>query len=123
MLATAVVHTSGINWESISAIGGLVVVIVGGFARWIQGSIRKSREEDHASTIAQVKLITDSSLAQVKLLTDAMGHRLDTVDLHLTAQDVVTTAQGKDLARIEGRLQERPPDKPGAAPGMSGGGS
>lgn len=111
MLATAVVHTTGINWQSISAIGGLIVVIVGGFARWLQASIRKAREEDRASTIRQVELITSSSLAQVKLLTDAMGHRLDIVDLHLTAQDVVQTSQGKDLARIEGRLQG-PADKP-----------
>jgi hypothetical protein len=104
MIATAVVHTTGINWESIAAIGGLVVAIVGGFGRWLRSSMQKQRQEDRESTLAQTKLITDSSLAQVKLLTDAMSTRMGIIDNHLTAQDVVQVQQGKDLARMEGRM-------------------
>jgi hypothetical protein len=111
ILATATVHTSGVNWSSVAAIGTLVVLIVGGFTTWLQRTMRKSREEDRKATIVQVKLITEGSLAQVKLLTDAMGNRMDTIDTHLTAQDVTVNQQGKDLARIEGRmLADRPKD-------------
>lgn len=104
MIAQTVVHTTGINWESIAAIGTLLVAIVGGFAKWIQSGMRKQREEDRATTIKQVELITESSLAQVKLLTDAMSSRMGNIDNHLTAQDIVQVQQGKDLSRIEGRM-------------------
>jgi hypothetical protein len=107
MILASTVHTTGINWESVSVISGILSVVIGGCTKWIITSFRNARAEERAITLAQVKLITDSSLAQVKLMTDAMETRLNTVDTHLSQQDINVAQQGKDLARIEGRLAER----------------
>jgi adenylosuccinate lyase len=111
-LAVQVVHTSGVNWESVGAIGTLVVAIVGGFVTWLQRTMSKSRDEDRKTTLAQVKLLTDGSLAQVKLLTDALTDNMKSLSTHLDAQDVTVGQQGRDLARIEGRLLADKPREP-----------
>jgi hypothetical protein len=102
-----VVHTTGINWDSVGVISGIITVVMGGLAKYILNAFSKARAEERATTLEQVKLITDGSLAQVKLMTEAMGSRMDQVDSHLTSQDVTVAQQGRDLSRIEGRMMQR----------------
>ena len=59
-IATAVVHTTGINWESV---GTLVATIVGSFAAaalYISNRMEKSRQATEALIISKAKELIDS---------------------------------------------------------------
>jgi hypothetical protein len=110
MIAASAVHTTGVNWESIAVIAGVVAGIIGGFAKWFISALQKGRKEQSEVIMSQVKVMVDAQFEQTKLITSALEHRLTAVDTHLDQQDLIQTAQGQDLARIQGMLTRRPTD-------------
>lgn len=85
----AAVHTTGVNWQSIAAIGGLIVTIVGGAAKYITSRIERNR----ANTTEQIKDIGDNVTDELKGINrrlDAMGERTARLEGRLEATDIAT---------------------------------
>lgn len=79
----AAVHTTGVNWQSIAAIGGLVVTIVGGASKYITSRLERNRE----NTREQIEDIGENVTTELK----GINRRLDLM--------------GERTARLEGRLE------------------
>jgi hypothetical protein len=106
MLADAIqtVHTTGINWASVSTIGLSVLGSVGGAARYIVSRVERSR----VLAQSQNERFVRGLVADVSKVVDA---KLADVSKHLAEQDRQqqrVVAQVADVreraARIEGRL-------------------
>lgn len=79
----AAVHTTGVNWQSIAAIGGLVVTIIGGATKYLTSRLERNRD----NTREQIEAIGDDVTKELK----GINRRLDTM--------------GERTARLEGRLE------------------
>lgn len=108
-LATATVHTTGINWTSVGTIAGTILGSVGGAARYVVSRVEQARIRAQG---ANEKFVT-TLVGQVTTLVDL---RLEQINGHLADQDrkqAGLSAQVADVrertGRIEGRLSATRP--------------
>jgi len=60
----ATVHTSGVNWQSIAAIAGVLLVFVGMFSAYIRRSIKSS--VDHLADVLDARLASNEDLDKLR---------------------------------------------------------
>jgi hypothetical protein len=63
-LATQVVHTAGINWDSISAIGALILAAVVAITSYIRRSIKTS--VDHLADVLEARMASNASVDDLR---------------------------------------------------------
>lgn len=102
-LASAAVHDTGFNLQSLGVIVGsfgLFIIALAGFVdRRMQGN-RKSTED---RIVTEVEKITSPLIATLNAMTD----NLNRVNNHLREQDERIIKQGENIAEIRGQLQIR----------------
>lgn len=89
LLSSAVVHTTGINWESIGAIAGIVTALFGAFTWYVARRDKAQRELvskiekntsssiDNLSTLLLEKLETKENVNQIRVDMAAIKTRVD----------------------------------------------
>lgn len=100
VLAT-VVHTTGINWESIGVISTIVLTVSGGAAKWITGRVERNRETTRDQITAIGKALKDE-LGQVNV-------KLEKTNEHLQSQGLDIRKVSERVATVEGKLSVVPP--------------
>jgi hypothetical protein len=63
-MASPAVHTTGINWESIGVIGGLIIGIMSAVGQWVRRTVKGSVQE--LGDLLNAKLETKESVAQLR---------------------------------------------------------
>lgn len=106
MLASTV-HTTGVNWESISVISTVVLTVTGAAARWITRRVEKNREITREQITVIGKSLTDE-LEQV-------NSKLTATNDHLERQGADIRKVSERVAKVEGRLSVAPPPGPNVA--------
>ncbi len=99
MLATAAVHTTGINLVSVGTLLLGVFVAVGSGIAFVLKRLDRNRDKTETFVTTQVTAVSS-----------ALSGRLDRIDTHLADQDKTVAAQNERLARVEGRLLISPPE-------------
>lgn len=93
MLADQIVHTTGVNWESVTAIVAIVGIIQG-MLFWLFAR-RDKKREDSAEKVRV--LITEAMQEQ----TNALNHQTDMLLAKLETKETVAKISER-LARVEG---------------------
>lgn len=86
ILSSATVHTSGINWESLAAIAGILVIVQSALF-WVIARRDKKREDQSE----EVKV----------LIADAINHQTEVLLSKLETKETVAKISER-LARVEG---------------------
>lgn len=89
-MMSMVVHTTGVNWQSVGTIIGCIVAALGLVSGWINSTIERHRKD---------------TSARVEEMSRAIGGRLDKFDGHLDEQDRSLQAVGERVSRLEGPVQ------------------
>jgi hypothetical protein len=104
-VAAAVVHTTGINWQSVGTIAGSVLASVGGAAKYVASRVEKSRKAAQDQTekfvgdqVGQVAGILDVKLSQIS----ATLRKQDEAQRQIAVQ--MSDVRDR-TARIEGQLR------------------
>lgn len=98
MLTVApVVHTTGVNWQSIAVIlggFGAFTVAIGGFIGWVLHRVEasRSRTEEFVTT-------------KVKEVADTLAERLGDINNHLERQDEKIDDTRDKVMRLTGRIR------------------
>lgn len=102
-----VVHTTGVNWESIGVISTVVLTVSGAAARWITRRVEKNRE----ITREQITTIGRSLTGEL----EQVNTKLEATNGHLERQGQDIRKVSERVANVEGRLSVVPPPKSSAA--------
>lgn len=93
LLANAVVHTTGINWESVTAIVGIVAIIQA-MLFWLFTRRDKKRDDEAEAVRHQIA-------EAMQQQTEALNHQTDMLLAKLETKETVARISER-LARVEG---------------------
>lgn len=89
LLTVNTIHTSGINWESVTAIASVVVIVQAAFV-WLISRKDKKREEIQEQTKQEI--------------ADSVNHLSEVLLAKLETKDTVSAINAR-LASVEGMLK------------------
>jgi membrane protein implicated in regulation of membrane protease activity len=97
ILAIAPVHTSGINWQEIGVISGIVGILVT-LIIWLFNRKDKKRDKENDQLRRDQKQLTEDMRRDI---TDAVNHLSEVLLAKLETKDTVAAISVR-LARLEG---------------------
>lgn len=91
MISLTTVHTTGVNWVSVSTIVGAVAAVVGLSGNYVGKKIDAHRKQ---------------TLGHIETIAKALTGRLDRFDDHLHTQDARLQSVSERMARLEGPVRQ-----------------